>query len=142
MWKELIAQLYPQATFAEGASDVVLQQAEQQLGQSIPEQLASLLRESNGVGQIHNDGLIWSVERIVADNLMFRTYPAFRELYMPFDPMLFFADAGGGDQFALLMPPVDRDDVFVWNHEDDSRTWGAANVEMYLRWWAEGKLTT
>ena len=52
----------------------------------------------------------------------------------------YFADAGNGDQFAVLSPPVDRDDVFVWNHETDDRAWVAGNVEMYLRWWLTGKI--
>ena len=78
----------------------------------------------------------------MVDNIRFRTDAELAQLYMPFDPVLFFADAGNGDQFALILPPVDRDDVFTWNHEDNSRTWGAANVEMYLRWWASGSLTT
>jgi len=64
------------------------------------------------------------VERIAADNVGFRSNADFRELYMPFDPLLFFADAGNGDQFAFPRTPP-RDEVFVWDHEDDSRRWVA-----------------
>ncbi len=49
--------------------------------------------------------------------------PDFANLYMPFEAMLFFADAdaGNGDQFAFVIR--DRPaDVFVWDHETDSRT--------------------
>lgn len=33
---------------------------------------------------------------------------------MPFDPLLFFANAGNGDLFALV-PHTQRPDVFVWD---------------------------
>ncbi|MDQ4123150.1 MAG: SMI1/KNR4 family protein [Acidobacteriota bacterium] len=61
---------------------------------------------------------------------------------MPFDSLLFFADAGNGDQFAfrILKGEIRRNDVFVWNHEDDSRTWVASNLKQYLQWWLSGKL--
>ena len=84
--------------------------------------------------------LVWNLDRLVQDNLASRRTPDFAPLYMPFDPLLFFADAGNGDQFALLSPPIDRHDVFVWDHETDSRQWVAPNVEMYLRWWIAGKI--
>ncbi|WSL80461.1 SMI1/KNR4 family protein [Kitasatospora sp. NBC_01266] len=58
---------------------------------------------------------------------------------MPFDPLLFFADAGNGDLFALL-PRIGRPDVFVWNHEDDSRTWVAPSLAKYLEWWLTGQI--
>ena len=55
-------------------------------------------------------------------------------------PLIWQWASAGGDQFALLSPPVDRDDVFVWNHETDDRRWVVGNVEMYLRWWHTGKI--
>jgi hypothetical protein len=62
---------------------------------------------------------------------------------MPFDNLLFFADAGNGDQFAFPIQAgeVRRPDVFCWNHEDDSRIWVAPSLEKYLEWWLTGKLT-
>jgi hypothetical protein len=67
-------------------------------------------------------GVVWPVARIVNDNLRFRT--SFRDLYVPFDGILFFADAGNGDQFGFAVTSAGaRDDVFVWDHENDSRTW-------------------
>jgi hypothetical protein len=30
--------------------------------------------------------------------------------------------------------------VFVWNHEDDSRTWVAPSLRVYLEWWLTGKI--
>jgi hypothetical protein len=78
------------------------------------------------------------LERIVTDNLRFRT--SFRDLYMPFQPLLFFADAGNGDQFCFPTTSSGvRDDVFVWDHENDSRTWYAASLKTYLDSWLTGK---
>jgi hypothetical protein len=141
MWRALIAELAPAAVFADPAPEHVVAQAEKALGQPVPQHLADLLRETNGVAGDYGLGLIWNVERIVTDNLAFRQNEEYARLYMPFEPLLFFGDAGNGDQFALLSPPVDRDDVFAWDHESDDRQWVAANVEMYLRWWIGGKIT-
>jgi hypothetical protein len=64
----------------------------------LPRQLAELLLECDGVTGEHDLGLVWPVERVKKDNLEFRSDPDFASLYMPFDPLLFFADAGNGDQ--------------------------------------------
>ncbi|MFD7020396.1 hypothetical protein [Streptomyces sp. NPDC059161] len=32
-----------------------------------------------------------------------------------------------------MLATIDRPDVFVWNHEDDSRTWAAPSLAEYLR---------
>nr|WP_329202312.1 MULTISPECIES: SMI1/KNR4 family protein [unclassified Streptomyces] len=53
------------------------------------------------------------------------------QLYMPFDALLFFGDNGGGDQFAFVQTPR-RPDVFVWEHETDSRRWVAGDLRDYL----------
>src|SRR5688572_19524301 len=122
MWRELINELTPAATFAAGASTDALLDAETKLGGSLPPDLRALLEESNGVSGEYGLGLVWPIERIVADNILFRTHPEFADLYMPFDPLLFFADAGNGDQFAFVWTPR-RDEVFAWDHESDSRRW-------------------
>jgi len=46
---------------------------------------------------------------------------------MPFDPFLFFGDNGGGDQFAFVQTPQ-RPDIFVGEHESDSRRWVANDL--------------
>ena len=138
MWRELIGRTSP-ATFAPPAGPANLKAAEAALGGPLPSALADLLRETDGVEGEYGEGLVWPVERLVEDNLMFWSNPDFRELYMPFDPLLFFADAGNGDQFAFVRTPP-RDDVFVWNHEDDSRTWVAPDLEHYLEWVRDGTI--
>lgn len=140
MWRELVHRLDPTASFSPAANDAELAATEAALGTALPPDLASLLRESNGVEGTHGLQLVWASAQIATENTNFRTYPAFARLYMPFNPLVFFADGGNGDQFALLAS-IDRDDVFVWNHETDSRTWVAPNLATYLDWWLTGRIT-
>jgi cell wall assembly regulator SMI1 len=129
-------------SFATPASEEHLKVAERELGVHLPRELRELLGESDGVQGEYELALVWPLERIVRDNLAFRANAEFAELYMPFDHLLFFADAGNGDQFAhaILAGEVRRPDVFVWNHEDDSRTWVAPDILTYLKWWLDGTL--
>ncbi|MCW2943187.1 MAG: cell wall assembly protein [Actinomycetia bacterium] len=137
MWTELITALPAETILLPPASEQAIRECQRLLGHPLPAPLAALLRESNGVEGEYGLGLIWPVERITADNLAFRTDTDFAQLYMPFDSLLFFADAGNGDQFAL----THRSDVFAWDHENDSRTWVAPGLTEYLEWWLTGRIT-
>jgi hypothetical protein len=143
MWRELVSKHDDSASFATAATSFELAQAAESLGVPFPESLRSVLLESNGIEGEYGLGLLWPVSRIVSDNLSFRNNPDFRELYMPFDCLLFFADAGNGDQFGfvILDGEVRRDDIFAWNHEDDSRSWIAPHLEAYFDWWMSGRIT-
>jgi hypothetical protein len=110
------------------------------LGRPLPADLAALLRESNGIEGEYGAGLIWSAERIVSENRARRADSGCAALSMPFDPLLFFADTGNGDLFALLSG-LGRPDVFIWNHENDSRTWVAPSLAEYLEGWLTGRIT-
>jgi hypothetical protein len=142
MWRDRIRTFSTQIEFSPPCTPQALARAEADLGVSLPPDLRELVLESNGVRGEYDLDLIWPVERIREDNLAFRSNAEFRELYMPFDPLLFFADAGNGDQFALvvLAGKISRNDVFVWDHESDSRTWVASTIDQYLDWWLSGKL--
>lgn len=54
-------------------------------------------------------------------------------------PAAVFADVGNGDQFAFLLRDG-RKDIFAWDHEDDSRTWVAPDLDKYVTWWLDGTL--
>jgi hypothetical protein len=143
MWKELIQPLTRECEFAPPASVGQVTTAELALGVKLPDALRDLLCETNGVNGEYGLGLVWPVERIVADNLAFREYESFRELYMPFTHLLFFADAGNGDQFAFPIHAdgvIHRPDIFAWNHEEDSRSWVAPSMKEYLDWWLSGRI--
>jgi hypothetical protein len=142
VWKSLIQRLDAECQFASPASPSQIAAAEHSLGVDFPEELRSLLSESDGVVGEYGLGLVWPLERIVADNLGFRGNKEFQQLYMPFDHLLFFADAGNGDQFSFAVNAgvIRRPDVFAWIHEDDSRNWAAPSLEKYLEWWLSGCL--
>lgn len=126
------------ATLHEPATDADLEACEAALGHPLPEALRALLVESDGVDEDYDLALVWPAERIGRDNRAFRTDEEYRRLYMGFDDLVFFGDAGNGDQFAMsLRGPQD---VYVWNHEDDSRTWIASTPLDYLRRWLSGEL--
>jgi hypothetical protein len=105
---------------------------EERLRQSLPQSLRSLLGASDGISAEYGVEIVWSADRILVENISMRNNEQFRSLYMPFDPLLFFGDNGGGDQFAFVRTPA-RDDVFIWGHETDSRNWISPSLESFLR---------
>ncbi|MBO1333484.1 SMI1/KNR4 family protein [Streptomyces sp. VRA16 Mangrove soil] len=131
MWREM-ATTFPDAVSRPPAAEEALAAIERHLGQPVPEDLRALLLETDGIEDDCGTETVWTAERILAENADFRAAPDFRELYQPFDSLMFFGDNGGGDQFAFVRTPR-RDDVFVWDHETDSRTWVAPSLKSYLR---------
>ncbi|GAB2984208.1 SMI1/KNR4 family protein [Streptomyces pseudoechinosporeus] len=131
MWRELALE-FPDVELHDPATEDALRSIEEQLGQPAPRSLRALLMETNGIDANYGTEIIWKVERIIAENVSFRSNEQFRTLYMPFDSLLFFGDNGGGDQFAFVRTP-EREDVFVWDHETDSRNWISPSLETFLR---------
>lgn len=129
---------YGEVEFASPASQADLVRCSRLLGHPVPSLLAELLLQSDGIEGEWGLGLLWNTSRIGRDNSEFRSDKNFRELYMSFDDLVFFADAGNGDQFAISLRGAQ--DVFVWNHEDDSRTWVASTPLDYLKKWQSGEL--
>jgi hypothetical protein len=117
-------------------------QAQRTLRVGFPTELIEVFSESDGVAGKYGLGLVWPLKRMVADNLSFRSNIEFRELYMPFDCLLFFGDAGNGDQFAYSIRggAIRSSDVFAWDHESDSRQWVAPSLRTYLEWWLTGRI--
>ena len=143
MWRELVARLTPDHKFATPATRHEIESVESSLGCTVPEELSSALIESNGIEGPYGLGLIWSTQQIIERNEELRRHPDFPILYMPFDHLLFFADAGNGDYFGypVLGGEVRRPDVFVWNHEDDSRTWFASSLQRDVEGWLTNELS-
>lgn len=142
MWRDLICEFVPDHQFFPAAPIEKIESASAEIGVELPTELQALLLETNGVFGCYELGLVWPVERIVEDNVAFRANINFRELYMPFDSLLFFGDAGNGDQFAfpIIAGRVRRPDIFAWNHEDDSRVWVAPSLRKYFEWTSTGKI--
>lgn len=148
MWRELINELMLQAAdptkirYVAGAKEEQLAALNTVLDTALPEDLAMLLRESNGILDEYGLHIIWSTEEIERYNHEMRFSEIYAEIYMPFTDMLFFADAGNGDRFAfpILQGKVKTSSIFAWDHEDDSRTVVAFSLQSYLERWLSGKL--
>ena len=98
MWVELIRSLASGTSFVEPATWSSVDLAKSKLGISFPSELETLYLETDGVFDKYKCSIIWPVERVVSDNLHFRSEGSFQDLYMPFDNLLFFGDSGCGDQ--------------------------------------------
>ena len=141
MWREMVERWYPDHEFRPASTELVLADAERRLDTRLPPDLRDLLSESDGVFGGYGLGLVWPVTRIVEDNLDFRTSAVFRHHYERFDDLLFFGDAGNGDQFAFRLAGGPwGNGVFAWDHEDDRRFLVAPDLGRYLEWWADGRL--
>ena len=46
---------------------------------------------------------------------------------------------GVNGEYGLGVARGPRDDVFVWDHENDSRTWFASSLHQYLEWFMTGE---
>jgi hypothetical protein len=133
-WRSLIRGLASDAEFAASASTAQVFAAEKAIGVSLPDDLRSLLLESDGVRANHGADVIWSCADLAKGNLEFRNTEAFRELYMPFDNLLFIADDGGGDQFAFAIAADGRiatGYIYRWDHETDGRAWFSSHLTQY-----------
>jgi SMI1-KNR4 cell-wall len=112
----------------------------------LPEELVDLYQQSNGINEMLNDHkigeLIWPIERIIATNKEYRYSKSFKELYMSFEQLFFVSDAGNGDLFGFVTinGKFGRNDIFVWSHENDSRTWVAPNLAKFIEWWTDGTI--
>jgi cell wall assembly regulator SMI1 len=88
-WKKLVKKAASDAEFAGPASDSQLAAVEQALGIQLPQDLRELLLEFDGVTANYGAGVVWSASEIQKQNQMFRSDEGFKELYMPFDHLLF-----------------------------------------------------
>ncbi|WP_180989767.1 SMI1/KNR4 family protein [Streptomyces cahuitamycinicus] len=130
-WRELV-EAFPSAELRDPAYPGTLDRIESVLGQPLPGDLRAFLLESNGLADDYGTDVIWSADRILGENLSFRNDEQRKSLYREFDALMFFGDNGGGDQFAFVRRP-ERDEVFVWDHETDSRILLAPSLKRYLR---------
>lgn len=143
MWKAFISNISTDFKFKFPATEGEITQIKEKLNVELPNDLLSLLNETNGVFDEYGCSFIWTVEQILEENLNVRNFEDFKDLYMPFDCLLFFADGGNGDLFgyAILNGVIQKDDIYVWNHENDSRTWVAPSLETFIEWWNNGTIT-
>ncbi len=143
MWKNFINSISKEYHFTNPATKLELDHIQNELKVELPDELASLLKESNGVFDNWNCPLIWPISQVVKDNLFYRNFEDYKDIYMPFDHLFFFSDAGNGDLFFFAISKngtIEKNDIYVWNHEDDSRTWIAASLNDFIKGWITGKI--
>jgi hypothetical protein len=135
-WKQVIVAVAATAEFAPPALETALVAAEHTLQVQLPPELRELLLECDGVTADYGSGVVWAVSEIQRRNLEFRENQSFRELYMPFEHLLFFGDDGGGDQFAFSIKAdgkIHSPDIYRWEHETDSRSWFSSGFRQFFK---------
>lgn len=144
MWKGYISSVSKNSFFKPPASNAEIIQISEGLNVKLPNKLFDLYNETNGVFDSFGCPLIWSTSQIVKDNLFFRNFSDYKDIYMPFDHLLFFSDNGCGDLYGykILNGSIQTEDIYVWNDEDDSRTWVASSLEVFIKGLITGEITT
>lgn len=145
MWKELMSDISPIYTFSKPINEDAMSHIEKQLNVEFPAELKSLLFETDGIVERHDYAewfLLWSSDVILRENLQIRSSEVLREFCQPFDNLLFFADSGCGDFFGFLIEDgvISTTDIYVWNHEDDSRPKVASSLKEFVVGWVNGKI--
>ncbi|MEC1441742.1 SMI1/KNR4 family protein [Bacillus sonorensis] len=142
MWSHMLRRLAGEYTFNKPAEPSKLEEIKRKFNIQLPIELENLLKETDGINDEFGCHLIWSTDRIIEENEDLRNGEVFKDIYMPFDCLLFIADAGNGDLFAysILNSSIQKDDIYVWNHEDDSRTWVAPSLTQFIEWWIDGNI--
>ncbi len=132
--EKLLASFERQFNFNNSVSDLELAETQEKLNVTFPSELTGLLNKTNGITDDYGFNIVWSAKKILDQNLSFRNDEEFKELYMPFDNLLFFGEEANGDLYAFIVleDKINRSDIFIWEHETDSRNWFASNLEKYL----------
>jgi hypothetical protein len=126
----------------------LIDECEERLGVVFPNELKSLLLQTNGVrekvptvkGEIDSGYFLLSIERILEINMLNRSQLS--DYTMPLDCLLFFAENGFGDYFAFAVVngKVPHSRIYFWDHEDDSRPSIAPSLEYFIKGWRLGKI--
>ena len=134
-WTGQVSSLFADARYVSPASSTQIDGLEAEFQVKIPEELRSLLSETDGVLANYSTPMIWSIQEITSQNRELRTEPTYPELYMPFTPLLFFGDDGSGNLFGyrVLAGIIRNLDVFEWDHETDSRSCYAYGLRGYFK---------
>lgn len=111
--------------------------AENSLGCALPEELKQLYSQTDGVSAHYGAPLVMPLRRAVEENEALRRSPELRGLFMPFNHMLVFGGDNNGDLFFF---PIHSNgslasNVFIWDHESDSRSYFANTLkDFFLRY--------
>jgi SMI1/KNR4 family protein SUKH-1 len=105
--------------------------AEDALGCRLSDSLQGLYAHTNGLLDEWGYAYVLSISELVEQNRQFRG--EYSDVYMSFNDLVLFGQLGNGDMFFQPSIPEANDNVFVWDHEDDSRNWYARDIEDAIR---------
>ena len=99
-----------------------------------PMELVDLLRQTDGIEGDYGSPVVWSCLDIVGENRSMSSHPDYPALYWSFDQFLFVGADVGSDFFGYRMLPAyeGADDLYRWDHENDSRVWFAGSLSDYV----------
>lgn len=97
-WRDVVLAVLPSAELTEGAAPSRVAAA------GLPDELASLLRETDGVRVPVDRPVVWPLERIVRDNV-------------PASGVLFFGDDAEGYRFAYARTGHFAGRIIAWEQE-------------------------
>jgi hypothetical protein len=146
MWIDFIEEFEGKCEFFAPASIEMIEQVETAMGIRLPDSLRELLLETNGVysGASYLN-IIWNTDEIIHRNISMRNNTDMAELYMTFESLLFFADAGvDGILFAYPISAsgiVQHQNIIAWYPMEDSRSVLAFGLKDYLKRWLNGGLS-
>lgn len=89
-WIDYVKDISNEYSFSPPASKSEINQITTELCAELPEKLLGLYNETNGVFDSFGCPLIWATSQIVKDNLFFRNFKDYKDMYMPFNHLLFF----------------------------------------------------
>ena len=130
MWREFIQTFTENAHFSEPASSAELAEVEQAVGMPLPQDLRSLLQETNGLdvsfrfAGLENEApllisLIWSTHEIIEKNTMYHSFDEGEKVRILTD-LYFFASEPNGDPIAFPFRNgrADETSTVTISHED------------------------
>jgi len=141
MWKDLIQNISTGCIYGEPASIEDIEVLEKLFSIQIPKELRNLLYETNGINDSYGYSLIWSIEKITRENL--NLGERLEDVYLPFNNLLFFADARNGDMFGYSISDrsIKQNDIYLWNHRNNEQTKIAPSLNDFVEDWIRGKLS-
>ncbi|RYI27611.1 SMI1/KNR4 family protein [Bacillus infantis] len=143
MWRDYLTSISRECEFKAPATEAETALIKKELKVELPDKLAELYKETNGVYGNYGISFVWSIEQMIKENLFFWTLHERSDFMKPLDTFLFFSDAGNGDLFGYLIADgrVQTEHIYVWNHEDDSRWRVASSLEEFIRGWMIGEIS-
>jgi len=143
MWLDYLDSISKECQFEAPATEREILSIKKELNIDLPVKLADLYHQTNGIYGNYGISFVWSIEQMVKENLFFWTLHEHKDTMKSLVTFLFFSDAGNGDLFGYLIVngEIQTEDIYVWNHEDDSRRVIASSLEEFIRGWIVGEIS-